>query len=100
MQSTPQLNIGSNSVCKQEVFDALGEPEEEEEDMLDLALGLTDTYIYEARLAHTRAQIMLLASVAKVYVVARRSRLACQITVDERLQGARVILPEETDNMG
>ena len=46
MQSTPQLNIGSNSVCKQEVFDALGEPEEEEEDMLDLALGLTDTYIY------------------------------------------------------
>ena len=46
MQSTPQLNIGSNSVCTQEVFDALGEPEEEEEDMLDLALGLTDTYIY------------------------------------------------------
>ena len=36
MQSTSQLNTGSNSVCTQEIFDALGEPEEEEEDMIDL----------------------------------------------------------------
>ena len=56
MQSTSQLNIGSNSVCTQEVFDALGEPEEEEEDMLDLALGLTDTYIYMKRVWHTHAR--------------------------------------------
>lgn len=30
-------------ILEQEVFDKLDEPEEEEEDMLDLALGLTET---------------------------------------------------------
>ena len=68
MQSTPQLNIGSNSVCKQEVFDALGEPEEEEEDMLDLAWGLEDT-----------------------------SRLCCQIKVSPELKGATFVIPEDPD---
>jgi len=45
-------------------------PEEDEEDMLDLAFGLT-----------------------------RTSRLGCQITVTEALDGLTVRLPDETHNM-
>jgi len=47
----------------------LPEPEEEEEDMLDLAFGLT-----------------------------RTSRLGCQIIITEELDGLTVTLPEETHN--
>ena len=45
-------------------------PEEDEEDMLDLAFGLT-----------------------------RTSRLGCQVTVTEALDGLTVRLPDETRNM-
>ncbi len=51
-------------------FDRLQEPTEDEEDMLDLAFGLTKT-----------------------------SRLGCQIIVTEELDGLTVALPSETRNM-
>lgn len=51
-------------------FDALNEPSEDEEDMLDLAFGLTQT-----------------------------SRLGCQIMVSDELDGLVVLLPEATRNM-
>lgn len=47
-------------------FEKLDPPSEEEEDMLDLAFGLTKT-----------------------------SRLTCQIRVSDELEGLRVTLPEE-----
>ena len=50
-------------------FGKLPEPDEEEEDMLDLAFGLT-----------------------------RTSRLGCQIIITEDLDGITVTLPEETHN--
>jgi 2Fe-2S ferredoxin len=53
-----------------EWFDALDTPSEDEEDMLDLAFGLTET-----------------------------SRLGCQIIVTEELDGIVVKLPAETRNM-
>jgi hypothetical protein len=53
-----------------EWFDALDEATEDEEDMLDLAFGLTET-----------------------------SRLGCQIIVTEELDGITVTLPSETRNM-
>ena len=52
------------------VFNGLSEPTEEEEDMLDLAFGLTHT-----------------------------SRLGCQIIVNSGIDGIRVKLPEATRNM-
>jgi len=53
-----------------EYFDMLPEPKEEEEDMLDLAWGLTHT-----------------------------SRLGCQIIITEELDGLTVRLPAATRNM-
>ena len=57
-------------IVEPEWFDALDEPTEDEEDMLDLAFGLTET-----------------------------SRLGCQIIVTEELDGITVTLPSETRNM-
>jgi 2Fe-2S ferredoxin len=53
-----------------EWFDVLNEPSEDEEDMLDLAFGLTHT-----------------------------SRLGCQIRITEELDGLTVSLPQGTRNM-
>lgn len=57
-------------IVDEEFFDALDEPTENEEDMLDLAFGLTHT-----------------------------SRLGCQIKMSENLNGLVVKLPEATRNM-
>jgi ferredoxin-2, mitochondrial len=52
------------------MYDKLSEPDDDENDMLDLAFGLTET-----------------------------SRLGCQILMDEKLDGIRVRLPSMTRNM-
>ena len=57
-------------ILEQEYFDKLEEMDEEEEDMLDLALGLTDT-----------------------------SRLACQVCASAELDGMRLLVPEETGDL-
>ena len=54
-------------VVEKSFFDSLPEPSEEEEDMLDLAFGLTHT-----------------------------SRLGCQIIVDVKLDGMKVTIPSGT----
>lgn len=56
-------------ILPQKVFDNLGEPSEREEDLLDLAPGLTDT-----------------------------SRLGCQVRVCEKIENAEVKLPKTTVN--
>jgi 2Fe-2S ferredoxin len=57
-------------VVDQEWYGRLEEPSEDEEDMLDLAFGLTPT-----------------------------SRLGCQVVITEDLDGLTVALPAETRNM-
>jgi len=57
-------------ILEEAYFDKLEEADEEEEDMLDLALGLTDT-----------------------------SRLGCQVCASPELDGMRMIIPEETADM-
>jgi len=57
-------------IVEDEDFDRLAEPTEDEEDMLDLAFGLT-----------------------------RTSRLGCQIIITEELDGLTVSLPAGTRNM-
>ena len=57
-------------IVEKSFFDDLPDPSDEEEDMLDLAFGLTHT-----------------------------SRLGCQIIVDEKLEGMKVKIPSGTRNM-
>ena len=57
-------------IVERNFFDNLPDPSEEEEDMLDLAFGLTHT-----------------------------SRLGCQIIIDEKLDGMKVKIPTGTRNM-
>ena len=57
-------------IVEKSFFDNLPDPSDEEEDMLDLAFGLTHT-----------------------------SRLGCQIIVDEKLEGMKVKIPSGTRNM-
>lgn len=57
-------------ILEEEVFKMLPKPKEEEEDMLDLALGLTKT-----------------------------SRLGCQVKVTAAMDGMKVRLPAEVANM-
>ena len=57
-------------ILEKKIFDKLPEPSEEEEDMLDLAWGLTHT-----------------------------SRLGCQIIIDGSYDGMRVKVPSGTRNM-
>ena len=57
-------------ILDQKTYDSLPYPEEEEEDMLDLAIGLTDT-----------------------------SRLGCQVRVTKEMEGIVVRIPEESTNM-
>merc|ERR1712083_414460 len=53
----------------QQLFDGLTEPDEDELDMLDLAIAVQDT-----------------------------SRLGCQVTVDESFEGQKITLPKECIN--
>ncbi len=57
-------------VVDKKFFENLPDPSEEEEDMLDLAFGLTHT-----------------------------SRLGCQIIIDGKLEGMKVVIPSGTRNM-
>ncbi len=57
-------------IVEKNFFDNLPEPSEEEEDMLDLAFGLTHT-----------------------------SRLGCQIIINDKLEGMKVRIPSGTRNM-
>ncbi|KAH8556321.1 2Fe-2S ferredoxin-type domain-containing protein [Umbelopsis sp. PMI_123] len=57
-------------ICEQEYYDKMEEPTDEENDMLDLAFGLTDT-----------------------------SRLGCQIAMNKDLDGLTVKMPSATRNM-
>ncbi|KAJ2354813.1 mitochondrial matrix iron-sulfur protein [Coemansia erecta] len=56
-------------ILEDEVFDSLPEPTDEENDMLDLAFGLTDT-----------------------------SRLGCQVLLTPEMDGMRIKLPSATRN--
>ncbi len=57
-------------IVEKKFFEQLAEPSEDEEDMLDLAWGLTHT-----------------------------SRLGCQIIIDDSLNGMKVKIPSGTRNM-
>lgn len=57
-------------ILEEKIYNKLEDPEEAEEDMLDLAFGLTHT-----------------------------SRLGCQIILTKELEGMRVLVPQATRNI-
>ncbi|BGP46265.1 mitochondrial matrix iron-sulfur protein [Rhodotorula kratochvilovae] len=57
-------------ILEEDVYDKLEEPDDDENDMLDLAFGLTDT-----------------------------SRLGCQVKVTKDMQGTTITLPSATRNL-
>ena len=57
-------------ILEPQVYGKLAEPSDEENDMLDLAFGLTET-----------------------------SRLGCQVKLSRALEGARIVIPSATRNM-
>lgn len=66
----------------------LPEPEDDENDMLDMAFGLTDTSVYQS----------LCASYLTVDLCCR-SRLGCQVKLKPELDGMTATLPSATRNM-
>ena len=57
-------------ILEKDVYDKLPKPDDDEEDMLDLAIGLTET-----------------------------SRLGCQVKIAEYMDGKTIRLPKEVRNM-
>ena len=57
-------------ILESEMYDSLDDPSEEEEDMLDLAFGLT-----------------------------RTSRLGCQIILTSAMDGMKIVIPAKTRNI-
>lgn len=98
-------------VVDDEFYERLKEPCEEEEDMLDLAWGLTPTYVH-ARCASRPACSHQPVTAALLPVECHRadhhacsaggthrSRLGCQVILSPELDGLRVTLPKATRNM-
>lgn len=71
-------------------FNKMPEASDEENDMLDLAFGLTDTYVDSRRWPATHAS---------TDARSRRSRLGCQVKLDDYLDGLVVQIPSATRNM-
>lgn len=86
----------------EEHCDMLPEPVEEEEDMLDLAYGLTPLYvsiIYFGLYFLSTSFSMMLTCVCVYFSLLLSSRLGCQVIVTKELEGMTVTLPKATRNM-
>ena len=95
----------------QEMFDKLPEADDDENDMLDLAFGLTEvSWILDifARLScslacslthlRTRSPTCVLAYSPTYSLVRQTSRLGCQVIASEELDGVSVRIPSATRN--
>lgn len=73
-------------ILETDIYDQLDYPEEGEEDMLDLAFGLTDTRLVNTTTECAGSDVVLF------------SRLGCQVIVEEWMDGMTVQLPAATRN--
>lgn len=86
-------------ILDEKEYELLDEPDEEEEDMLDLALGLTDTYeSLHLCLAWARCGGVDCRDLGVIACWEHSSRLGCQVFLSADLHGMRVTLPAETAN--
>ena len=83
-----------------EDYDLLPEPEDDENDMLDMAFGLTDTSVAFTLLPVQISFISLLSCVYDRFLTNHcRSRLGCQVKLTKELDGITATLPSATRNM-
>ena len=78
-------------VLTKELFDKLPSTTEEENDMLDLAWGLTNTY--------AKSFIYFESLIVTDALMCYRSRLCCQLKVSEVMEYEEFKIPSETNNM-
>ncbi|KAI8360573.1 2Fe-2S ferredoxin-type domain-containing protein [Mortierella sp. GBAus27b] len=76
-------------ILDEESFNKLEEPSDEENDMLDLAFGLTDT----------GTTMLDTPSETPSLIVPHRSRLGCQVLMNKELDGLTARMPSATRNM-
>lgn len=78
-------------------FSRLEEPCDDENDMLDLAFGLSELYVMSSVSSYL-CIIQLLTKIRLLCSLAR-SRLGCQVKASQDLEGMQVTLPPATRNM-
>lgn len=80
-----------------EYYNKLEDPTDEENDMLDLAFGLTETWVFVTmNLKRILTQYSKLNGV--LFLGLCRSRLGCQVIASPELDGMRLALPAATRN--
>jgi ferredoxin len=93
-----------------EIYDKLPEPEDEENDMLDLAFALEDTYVYFLLPPYSfyLAQLIIRINSSRLNFAIgtihwngadTRSRLGCQVFLTKEVDGMVAKLPSATRNM-
>lgn len=73
-------------ILNPEAYDILEEPEDDENDMLDMAFGLTDTWVDDTCLRQHHTEL------------GDRSRLGCQVKLKPEMDGMKATLPSATRN--
>lgn len=83
-----------------ESYDKLEEPEDDENDMLDLAFGLSDTYVPPSVWVCSIARRVIWELISYYHMVmGDRSRLGCQVKLTKDVDGMVATLPSATRNM-
>ena len=81
-----------------EYYNKLEDPTDEENDMLDLAFGLSEKYV-PLPWNWTADCIAVQASLKSILILCCRSRLSCQLIAEHTLDGIRLALPSATWNV-
>ena len=81
-----------------EYYNKLEDPTDEENDMLDLAFGLTEKYI-PLHWIWPANSVAVQTSLNSILILCFRSRLGCQLIAEHELDGIRLALPSAIWNL-
>ncbi len=107
LSTCPPTTTTTTTTQDQKYYDKIPEADDDENDMLDLAFGLTDTYgvcsfcmiihTHPCCVPHTTHTVPSYTTTIPMFH-AHRSRLGCQIKTTEDLDGLVVRIPAATRN--
>ena len=81
------------------MYERIPEPEDDENDMLDLAFGLTETYVFPLGSFFYFYFLSGMWLIGEDLCVCNRSRLGCQVKMSKEIDGLVVKLPSMTRNL-